>query len=108
MSGRGLSLRTGNLDHWPGTVLPQQPPYGFMVRDDRLRAAGEQRVIRVQVDRGSNEIIVPALCRSIPGRRGTPVYVHEINRMACPCKCSAYLISAMDRIQYQDMHTKKI
>jgi hypothetical protein len=103
-----LSLCPGDLDHRVGQVLSQELAHCFVVGDDRDCAAGKQRVVRVKVDRCNDEVIVPVLCFAQDVRRGTPVNIHDINRMTClPIGCSD-LFSAVDRIQYQDIHTKKI
>ena len=78
-----------------------------MMGDDRDRAAGEQRMVRVQVDRCHNKVVVPVLCFVQLIRCGTAININDINGMACLLIRRTDLFSAMDRIQYQDMHTKK-
>jgi hypothetical protein len=107
MGRGGLSLRPGDLDHRVGQVLPQQLAHCLVVADDRDRAAGEQREVRVQVDRCNDKVIVPVLRRMQLIRRGTAVHVHDINKMPCLPIGRTDLFSAVDCIQYQDMHRKK-
>jgi hypothetical protein len=75
--------------------------------DDRDRAAGEQRVVRVKVDRCYDKIAVPVLCLMQFILRGTVINIHDINGMPRLPIGRTDLFSAMDRIQYQDMHIKK-
>jgi hypothetical protein len=106
MGRGGLSLRPGDLDHRLRQVLPQQLAYCGMMVDDRDRAAGKQRVVRVKVDRCYDKVVVPVLCIAQFIGRSTAIDIHDISGMACLPIGRTDLFSAVDRIQYQDMHIK--
>ena len=107
MGGGGLSLSPViSIIGW-GRFTPSRPAHRLVVGDDGYRPEGKQRVVRVQVDRCCDQVIVPVLCFPQFIRRGTAVNIHDINSMACLTIGSSNLVSAVDCIQYQNMHTKK-
>ena len=63
-------------------------------------------MVRVEMNRCDDKVIMPVRARTFIGR-GTVVHIHDINGMAgLPVGCTD-LFSAVDRIQYQDLHIKK-
>jgi hypothetical protein len=102
-----LSPCTRDLNHGAGQLVLQQLPHCLMMGYDRNPPVEKERVVRVKMDRGNNKVIDPRSGFREEIRGGTVVHIHDIRSVAGVLIRPADLRSAMNCVQYQNVHSKK-